>query len=85
MKALKDRVAKSAVLARVGRLALGSVGDAKPVGAGVSELRINHGPGYRVYFTKKGASVVVLLVGGDKSTQAADIVAAKALAANLEE
>jgi putative addiction module killer protein len=65
-------------------LAFGNSGDAEPVGEGVSELRIHYGPGYRVYFTRRGPVVIVLLCGGDKSTQAQDIKTAKALAAQLE-
>lgn len=70
---LKDRQAVLRIYARIRRLSLGNPGDAKPVRDGVSELRIDHGPGYRVYFIRRGASVVVLLAGGDKSTQDADI------------
>ena len=84
MKALKDSNAQVRILARIRRLSLGNVGDAKPVGEGVSELRIDYGPGYRVYFTKIGVEIVLLLVGGDKSTQNKDIAAAKATAKSLE-
>lgn len=70
---LKDQQARLRVQARVERLSHGNPGDVKPVGAGVSELRIDYGPGYRVYFMKSGALVIVLLAGGDKSTQDADI------------
>ncbi len=70
---------------RIERLASGHTGDAKSVGEGVSELRIDYGPGYRVYFTKRGATVMVLLAGGDKRTQAADIRTAIRLARNLQE
>ncbi len=62
---------------------MGDAGDVKPVGEGVSELRIDHGPGYRVYFKKRGRELIVLLAGGDKSTQASDIKAALRLARNL--
>jgi putative addiction module killer protein len=68
---------------RIERLALGNAGDVKPVGEGVSEMRIDYGPGYRVYFTRRGREVVVLLAGGDKRTQAADIKTALRLARNL--
>ena len=68
---------------RIERLAVGHAGDAKPVGEGVSELRINYGPGYRVYFKKQGRSVVLLLAGGDKKTQTRDIKTALRLARNL--
>jgi putative addiction module killer protein len=64
-------------------LAAGNGGDVKPVGEGVSELRIDYGPGYRVYFTQRGRELVILLAGGDKSTQATDIKAALRLAHNL--
>jgi len=84
MKALKDSNAQVRILARIRRLSLGNVGDAKPVGEGVSELRIDYGPGYRVYFTRIGREIVVLLVGGDKSTQSKDIATAKAIAKGLE-
>jgi putative addiction module killer protein len=70
---LKDRQAKARIAARLDRLALGNAGDVKPVGAGVSEMRIDYGPGYRVYFVQRGSLVVVLLCGGDKRTQTADI------------
>jgi putative addiction module killer protein len=71
------------VLARIERLACGNAGDVKPVGEGVSALRIDYGPGYRVYFTKRGRDMVILLAGGDKGTQAADIKTALRLARNL--
>ena len=77
---LKDREARSRVLVRIRRLSLGNPGDAKSVGGGVSELRIDYGPGYRVYFAGRGEALTVLLGGGDKSTQAADIQAARNLA-----
>jgi putative addiction module killer protein len=80
---LRDVRGRARVLVRVERLAAGHAGDAKPVGEGVSEMRIDHGPGYRVYFVKKGRAVIVLLAGGDKSTQAADIKTALRLARNL--
>ena len=80
---LRDIKARSRVLARIERLASGSPGDVKPVGEGVSELRIDYGPGYRVYFVKRGQTVIVLLAGGDKSTQATDIRTAIRLARNL--
>lgn len=77
---LKDERARVLVASRLDRLAFGLVGDAEPVGQGVSELRIHHGPGYRIYFQKRGSTIIVLLCGGDKSTQAKDIKAAKRLA-----
>ena len=82
---LRDRVAKTRIDIRIRRLSFGNSGDAKPIGDGVSELRIDHGPGYRVYFVQRGSVLVVLLAGGDKSTQAQDIRKAKTLARNLEE
>jgi putative addiction module killer protein len=80
---LRDRVAKARIDIRVRRLSLGNPGDVKPVGDGVSELRIDYGPGYRVYFVQQGAVVIVLLAGGDKSTQDSDIKAAKRRAREL--
>ncbi len=77
---LKDREARSRILVRIRRLSLGNPGDVKSVGGGVSELRINYGPGYRVYFVRRGEALIILLGGGDKSTQAADIRAALNLA-----
>jgi putative addiction module killer protein len=80
---LRDIHARARVLARVERLAAGNPGDVKPVGEGISELRIDYGPGYRVYFTMHGREVVILLAGGDKRTQATDIKTALRLARNL--
>jgi putative addiction module killer protein len=80
---LRDRRARARVQVRIDRLSLGNPGDAKPVGEGVSELRIDYGPGYRVYFVQRGATLIVLLAGGDKSTQAQDIAAALKLARSL--
>ena len=80
---LRDSRARARVLVRVERLAAGNPGDARSVGEGVSELRIDHGPGYRVYFTRRGRTVVVLLAGGDKRTQSRDIETALRLARNL--
>ena len=81
---LRDRRAKARIQARIDRLALGHFGDVAPVGEGVSELRIFYGPGYRVYFVKRGPVVVILLSGGDKNTQGSDIVRAKDMAKQLE-
>ena len=80
---LRDVRARARILVRVERLASGNPGDAKPVGKGVSELRINHGPGYRVYYKKQADTVIIMLAGGDKSTQANDIKIAMRLAENL--
>lgn len=80
---LRDQRAVAKIAARVDRLALGNAGDVKPVGSGVSELRIDYGPGYRVYFTRVGAKIVLLLCGGDKTTQQSDIDFAKKLASEL--
>ncbi|WP_347888116.1 type II toxin-antitoxin system RelE/ParE family toxin [Nitrosomonas europaea] len=82
---LRDIQARARVQARIECLAAGNPGDVEPVGEGVSELRINYGPGYRVYFKKQGRKLLVLLAGGDKSTQAKDIKAALRLARNLSE
>lgn len=81
---LKDERAKARINARIRRLSLGNAGDARSVGAGISELRIDYGPGYRIYFTRKGAALMLLLTGGDKSRQQADIARARALAATWE-
>jgi putative addiction module killer protein len=77
---LKDLRARARIGARIDRLSEGNVGDSKSVGDGVSELRIHYGPGYRVYFTRRGSILIILLCGGDKSSQDRDIRAAKALA-----
>jgi putative addiction module killer protein len=76
---LKDERARALIASRLDRLAYGHAGDAKPVGEGISELRIHYGPGYRIYFQKRGNTVIILLCGGDKSTQAKDIKTAKRL------
>lgn len=82
---LRDRRAKARVQARIDRLETGNFGDVAPVGEGVSELRIHYGPGYRVYFVQRGPVVVILLSGGDKSSQNSDITKAKELAKQLED
>jgi putative addiction module killer protein len=79
---LRDQRALGIILARLDRLAYGLAGDVEPVGDGVSELRIHYGPGYRVYFQQRGNTLIVLLCGGDKGTQASDIKRAKQLAAS---
>jgi putative addiction module killer protein len=82
---LRDYQARARILARIRRLSLGNAGDVKPVGEGVSEMRIDYGPGYRVYFVNRGSMLVVLLCGGDKATQERDIAQAKRLAKELED
>ena len=80
---LRDRKARARIDARIRRLSLGNPGDVKPVGEGVSELRIDYGPGFRVYFVRRGRTVVILLAGGTKASQARDIASALALARDL--
>lgn len=80
---LRDRAARLRIDVRIRRLSLGNPGDVRSVGEGVSELRLDFGPGYRIYFAQRGAVLIVLLAGGDKSTQERDIRLAKALARNL--
>jgi putative addiction module killer protein len=80
---LRDRRARARIQARIDRLSLGNPGDTRPIGGGVSELRIDYGPGYRVYFVRRGEALVVLLAGGDKRTQARDIKTALDLARSL--
>jgi putative addiction module killer protein len=82
---LKDERARGVIFARLDRLAYGHTGDAEPVGEGVSELRVHYGPGYRVYFQKRGNTIIVLLCGGDKGTQTKDIKTAKRLAKEWSE
>ncbi|GAB6039470.1 type II toxin-antitoxin system RelE/ParE family toxin [Endothiovibrio diazotrophicus] len=83
LNGLRDIRARARVLVRVERLAAGNPGDAEPVGEGVSELRINYGPGYRVYYKQQGRELVILLAGGDKGSQSRDIKTALRLARNL--
>ena len=85
LNSLKDRQARARIQARLDRLALGNPGDARPLRDGVSELRIDYGPGYRVYFIRRGLLVVVLLAGGDKRTQDADIERAIDIAKNWKD
>lgn len=77
---LRDRQARARIDARIRRLSLGNPGDVKPIGEGVSELRLDYGPGYRVYFVQRGSLLIILLAGGDKSTQSRDIQTALELA-----
>ena len=77
---LRDRQARTRIDLRIRRLSLGNPGDVKPIGQGVSELRIDYGPGYRVYFVQRGQTLIILLAGGDKRTQDRDIKAAIELA-----
>ncbi len=80
---LRDRQAKARIDVRIRRLSLGNPGDVRPVGEGVSELRIDYGPGYRVYFIRRGQEFIILLAGGDKRTQDQDIRTARKLAQSL--
>ena len=80
LEGLRDGVARVRIATRIRRMELGNFGDIKPVGEGVSELRITYGPGYRLYFVQQGREVVILLCGGDKSSQRRDIAAAKQMA-----
>jgi putative addiction module killer protein len=82
LSGLRDPKAAGRVQVRLDRLAMGNPGDVKPVGEGISEMKINYGPGYRVYFMQRGPVIVLLLCGGDKSTQSKDIDQAKAIAAD---
>jgi putative addiction module killer protein len=82
---LRDDRARARIEARIYRLSLGNPGDVKPAGEGISELRIDYGPGYRVYFVRHGATIILLLCGGDKRSQKRDIANAKALAKELKE
>jgi len=81
---LRDRIAKRRIQARIDRLAMGNPGDWKSVGSTIIEMRVDHGPGYRIYYVPKGIALVILLCGGDKSTQDADIRAAHRLLGRLD-
>lgn len=81
---LKDERARARIVARLDRLAMGNPGDVKPVGQGMSEMRIDYGPGYRVYFVQRGDALIVVLAGGNKKSQSKDIELALKAAANLE-
>lgn len=85
LEGLTDRRAAERIAQRIVCLQSGLLGDVKPVGGGLSELRVDHGPGYRVYFVQRGRVLIVLLCGGDKRSQQRDIERAKALAADLED
>ena len=85
LSALKDVRGKAKILVRIERLAAENPGDVEPVGQGVSELKINYGPGYRVYYVQRGTRYILLLAGGDKDTQDSDIAEAKHLAEQYEE
>lgn len=85
LRRLRDENARSRVLIRIRRLSLGNFGDVKPVGGGISELRIDYGPGYRVYLCRRGDAIILLLTAGTKKTQEADIAQAKELAQSREE
>jgi putative addiction module killer protein len=85
LKALRDTKAKAKILVRIQRLATGNPGDVKPVGEGISELRIHHGAGYRVYYVQRGEELIILLCGGDKDSQDKDIAKAKEITSELEE
>ncbi len=82
---LRDRRARERIVARLLRLQLGQFGDVKTVGDGISELRIDYGPGYRIYFKQQGLELILLLIGGDKSTQARDISRAKDIAVTYQD
>jgi len=85
MKKLKDAIAKAHIDRRIDRLSRGNPGDVEPIGEGCSEMRIDYGPGYRVYYKDTGRDIVIILCGGDKSTQQNDIARAKQLAREEEE
>lgn len=80
---LADERAKTKIASRVARLRLGNAGDVTPVGEGVSEMRVHHGPGYRIYYKQTGKTIILILCGGDKSSQSRDIKRAKEIAAGL--
>jgi len=81
---LRDQAGKAAIQRRIRRIVDGNFGDVAPVGSGVSEIRVNSGPGYRVYFIQRGKTVILLLCGGDKSSQSRDIMRARKIASDTE-
>ncbi|MDQ1063180.1 putative addiction module killer protein [Stenotrophomonas sp. SORGH_AS 282] len=83
MRRLRDTRARAVIAERIQRMAQGLPVDIKPIGSGVSELRIHHGPGYRVYFTRRGRQIIILLCAGDKDSQAPDILQAQKMAAQF--
>ena len=85
LRGLRDKTAQRRLVARLRKASFGTLGDTKPVGKGVSEMREQFGPGWRMYFTLRGRELIVMLGGGDKSSQKADIAAAQRLAARIEE
>jgi putative addiction module killer protein len=85
LRGLRDRDARSRIRVRIDRLSLGNAGDTRSVGGGVWELRIDYGPGYRVYYAQSGSNIVLLLCGGDKTTQTRDIVLAQAYWAEYQQ
>ncbi len=85
LRGLKDKTAQRRLVARLRKASFGNLGDTKPVGKGVSEMREHFGPGWRMYFTLRGRELIVMLGGGDKSTQKTDIATAQRLAARIEE
>ena len=84
LKTLRDYIARTHIANRIDRAKKGLFGDCQPVGGGISEMRIHYGPGYRLYFAQKGATIYLLLLGGEKSTQSRDIIRAKALWAQVK-
>ena len=82
---LRDERVRGLIVSRLDRLAYGHIGDVEPVGQGISEIRIHYGPGYRIYYQRRGNTFIVLLCGGDKSTQSKDIKTAKRLASEWSE
>lgn len=83
LEKLRDRTARAIISRRIDRVAEGNLGDVKSLGDGISEIRVDHGPGYRVYFTRRGKVLIVLLCGGDKGSQTRDVARAKLLAAEI--